>query len=78
MFYISIYFAVGIVALMYALDKNKKCNNKFGLEEDFDRIMNFNPMLRFVTLVSAIMISPMAAVCGHCKKIKDYFTKKSS
>lgn len=78
MFYISIYFAVGIVVLMYALDKNKKCNNKYGLEESINTIMSFNPMLRFVTLVAAIMISPMAAVCGHCKKIRRYFTNKSS
>ena len=78
MLYISIYFAIGIVVLMYALDKNKKCNNKFGLEEDFDRIMNFSPMIRFITLIAVIMISPMAAVYGHYKKIQNYFTKKSS
>lgn len=78
MLYISIYFAAGIVVLMYALDKNKKCNNKFGLEEDVNALMNFNPMLRFVSLVALIMLMPMAAVYGYCKKIRRYFTKKSS
>lgn len=78
MFYISIYFAVGIVVLMYAIDKNKKWNNKYGLEESINTIMSFNPMLRFVSLVALIMLMPMVAVCGHCKKIKDYFTNKSS
>lgn len=78
MFYISIYFAVGIVMLMYSLDKNKKCNNKFGLEEDVNTLMNFNPMLRFVSLEALIMLMPMAAVYGYCKKVRHYFTKKSS
>lgn len=78
MLYIFIYFAVGIVMLMYVLDKNKKCNNKFGLEEDVNTLMNFNPMLRFVILVAFIMLMPIAAVYGYCKKIQHYFTKKSS
>lgn len=78
MLYISIYFAVGIIVLMYAIDKNKKCNNKYGLEESVNTLMNFDPMLRFVTLVAVIMISPMASVYGYCKKIQHYFTKKSS
>ena len=78
MFYIYIYFAVGIVLLTYALDKNNKSNNKFGLEEDVNTLMNFNPILRFVYLVALIMLMPMAAVYGYCKKIRRYFTKKSS